>query len=82
MEKLLAHMNHRHPFIAFTIQEENGKLPLLDVHINRVEGSLRMRVYRKPTHTGRYLAFPSNHPEKAKRSVVQSLFRRMDYITR
>ena len=82
VEKLLAHMNTRHPSITFTIEEEeNGKLPFLDAHIHRVDGSLRMSVYRKPTHTGRYLAFTSHHPESAKRSVVQSLFQRVEYIT-
>ena len=82
VEKLLAHMNTQHPSITFTIEEEeNGKLPFLDAHIQRIDGSLRMSVYRKPTHTGRYLAFTSHHPESAKRSVVQSLFRRVEYIT-
>ena len=53
----------------------------MDTMIHRVDGSLKTGVYRKPTHTGRYLAYTSHHPESAKRSVVTSLFRRIDHIT-
>ena len=82
VEELLAHLNDQHPSISFTVErEENGQLPFMDAHIHRVAGSLKMGVYRKPTHTGRYLQFSSNHPENAKKSVVNALFKRLDYIT-
>ena len=82
VEKLLVHLNNQHPSIVFTLEkEEEGKLPFMDTMIHRVDGSLKTGVYRKPTHTGRYLAYTSHHPESAKRSVVTSLFRRIDYIT-
>ena len=68
VEKLLVHLNNQHPSIVFTLEkEEEGKLPFMDAMIHRVDGSLKTGVYRKPTHTGRYLAYTSHHPESAKR---------------
>ena len=42
--------------INFTMgQELDGKLSFLDTLITRNNGSLLTNVYRKPTHTDRYL---------------------------
>ena len=45
------------------------------------EGQLHFDVYRKPTHTGRYLQYTSNHPENVKKGVAMSLFNRVSYVT-
>jgi hypothetical protein len=37
------------------------------------EGRLAMKAYQKPTHTGLYLHFKSNHPHHVKRGVVHGL---------
>jgi hypothetical protein len=37
-------------------------------------------VYRKPTHTGRYLNFSSNHPQLVERGLIQSLHNRASTI--
>ncbi|XP_015120759.1 uncharacterized protein LOC107043690 [Diachasma alloeum] len=57
--------------------EEQKSLPFLDVLVPRNEdGSLGHRVYRKPTHTDRYLhASPHHHPS-LKNSVISSLMYR------
>ena len=82
LNKLLRHLNNQHMSITFTIEcEENSQLPFMDTRIHRIAGSLKTGVYRKPTHTGRYLQFTSNHPQSAKRSVVNALFQRLNYIT-
>ena len=83
VEAFLAHLNQQHPSIRFTIEkEEDGTLPFLDTRVHRCEGgSLRTSIYRKPTHTGSYLHFESNHPLSAKRSVVASLLNRVENIT-
>ena len=77
------HLNSIHPSIQFTVEiETNGKLPFLDTAVHRNGTSLEIDVYRKPTHTGRYLHYESNHPDSAKRAVVRALLDRTEYITR
>ena len=68
---LLAHLNDQNSSIKFTMEsEKDGKLPFMDVIVTRCGGNkLGTTVYRKATHTGRYLHFNSNNPESLKRSV-------------
>ena len=43
-------------------------IPFLDTRITRkVDGKLDVTVYRKPTHTDRYLHFKSHHPTHVKK---------------
>ena len=45
-----------------------------------VQGNLETYVYRKPTHTDKYLAFDSHHPICHKKSVGKTLLRRADCL--
>ena len=60
---LLAHLNSIRPTIKFTMEvEEGGSLAFLDARVQRWEdGRLDITVYRKPTHTDRYLPVPSSN---------------------
>jgi hypothetical protein len=59
------------PTIQFTIEEEtNNILLLIDVLVKKRGSTLVTKVYRKPTHTRRYLHFKSNRPPYVKREVV------------
>ena len=79
---LLKHLNQQHPSIQFTLEEEkNQQLPFMDVRVHRGQNKLKTSIYRKPTHTGRYLNYSSNHPVSAKRAVAYALINRMDHIT-
>ena len=76
-QNLLIHLNKQHPRIQFTMEEEtNGSLPFMDVRFTRQQGKLLREVYRKPTHTNRYLQFESHHPSSVKSGVVACLVNR------
>ena len=68
--------------IKFTRGEEHeGSLAFLDVLVTRTpEGMLQTTVFRKPTHTGRYLPFFSHHPLQQKLSIPRTLFSRTENI--
>ena len=64
--------------IKFTYDQENeGKLAFLDVLLSRrPDGSIKLQIYRKPTHTDAYLMFDSHHPVQHKFSVIRTLLGR------
>ena len=72
------HINNINPHIKFTIEiESNNALPYLDVLLHHCDDSeISTSVYRKPTHTNKYLDFTSHHPLEQKISVIKSLFTR------
>lgn len=74
----LTHLNAHHPDIQFTMEiESNGQLPFLDVLVTRLPNrELGHSVYRKPTHTNRYLNALSHHHPSQKQSVINSLVHR------
>ena len=75
-------MNLVEPSIQFTLEREKDRhLPFLDLNVSRgVQGNLETSVYRKPTHTDKYLAFDSHHPICHKKSVAKTLLRRADCL--
>ena len=69
--------------IKFTTElEKSGQLAFLNLSVQLMEGgSLATSVYRKPTHTDRYLQYLSHHPVNQKVSVARTLFSRASSIT-
>lgn len=62
-------------------KETNGRIPFLDTLIKHNEnGTLTTTVYRKATHTDRYLDFRSNNPMSHKRATVTSLYNRATLV--
>ena len=83
MDELLLHINSIRPSIKFTVEtEKDGSLPFLDTLVSRSDsGTLSFSIYRKPTHTDRYLHFSSHHPTHVKRGLVKYLFNRAKEVT-
>jgi hypothetical protein len=65
-------LNNLHPDIQWTYEiEKEGRLNMLDLMVIRApNGSLSFEVYRKPTHTGQYIAHDSHAPRSSLITVI------------
>ena len=54
--------------------------PLLDTLTKLTPNSIESTVYRKPTHTDRYLDYNSNHPISAKLPVIHAFIHRAKQV--
>lgn len=80
----LKHLNSIQSSIQFTMEKESGgSLSFLDVLVTRDQrqGKFRTTVYRKPTHTERYLHFDSYHPPHVKTGIIRTLVHRSKVIS-
>ena len=77
LEEMLGYLNQHEKRIQFTVEKEiNGILPFLDLSIKRNDHSLITKIYRKGTHTFRYLNWRSNHSKKCLLGVMKGLIHR------
>ena len=76
------HLNSLDPDIKFTTEgEENKTLAFLDtLTVIQPDGSIKVKIYRKSTHTDQYLNFNSNHPVDHKLGVIRTLYHRADTV--
>ena len=73
----LNYLNSQHTNISFTCEIENdGKLPFLDILIERTTHGFSTSVYRKPTFTGLFTNFDSFIPFSFKRGLIYTLLDR------
>ena len=71
--RFLDQRNNTHPNILFTIElEQNRSFPFMDVRLTR-SGALEREVYRKPTHTNRYIHADSHQPMSVKSAPIRCL---------
>ncbi|XP_068918321.1 uncharacterized protein [Tenebrio molitor] len=81
LDQFLNHLNSLHSSIKFTMEiEENNQIPFLDVLVTRDKNQLRHTVYRKKTHSDRYLNAQSHHHPQQKRALMKTLFHRAETI--
>ena len=74
----LDEINHLHPSLKFTMEEENNcSIPFLDMKILRTNNKLSSTWYTKPTDTGLTMNFHVLAPMKYKRSLVIVLVHRI-----
>jgi len=78
IQEFLDHLNSQNENIQFTHEiEANNVIPFLDLNIHRKDdGAINFSVFRKGTHTNRYLDSASYHPLSQKVSTAKSLFYR------
>ncbi|XP_030754214.1 uncharacterized protein LOC115881004 [Sitophilus oryzae] len=77
LDDFLHHLNSQSPSIKFTMETEvNNQLAFLDVLVKRNGDLLDHTVYRKPTHTDRYLHKLSNHHPSQKQGIIGTLANR------
>lgn len=77
LDEFTDHLNNISPSIKLTTEiETQNTLPFLDVNVTRENNKLNTTVFRKKTHTGRYLNYTSNHSVSVKEGVALSLFDR------
>ena len=61
-EDFKKYLNEKEPRIEFTMEDEkDNQMAFLDLHIKRTDNALITKVYRKDTHTYRYIHWTSNH---------------------
>jgi hypothetical protein len=81
LQNFLSHLNSLRPSVQFTMGiESDSAIHFLNVVVVRKETTLATKVYMKPTHTGRYLSFASNHPPHVKRGLIRSFHNRASAI--
>ena len=79
LEDFMNHLNNQSQSIKFTMEKEDNKcLPFLDVlTMKKQDGSFTHQVYRKDTHTNRYLHVESHHHPAQKISFFNILATRV-----
>ena len=73
-EKLFQFLDNLEPDIKLKKNFEiNGEISFLDILFSKSKG---ISVYRKPTHTDRYINYKSCHPQSVKDGIIHTLINR------
>ena len=81
VKKLQGHLSSIDPHIKFNMElPGTDGLPFLDTLTKPTPNSIESTVYRKPTHTDRYLDYNSNHSISAELSVIHILIHKAKQV--
>ena len=70
-------LNSLHEKIKFTMEENNEKLPFLDIILYKEGKKLHTDIFYKETGTHEYLNFHSCHPKYTKHNIPNTFARRI-----
>ena len=73
IDSIVKQFNSFHPRLQFTSEFGGDEISFLDVTISIIGNGFGVDWYRKPTFSGRFLNFYSNHPIAQKRGTIFSL---------
>ena len=81
VNQLQEHLNSIDPRVKVNIElPGTDGCPFLDTLTKPTPNSIESTVYRKPTHTDKYLDYNSNHPISAKLSVIHTFIHRAKQV--
>ena len=76
-DDFLVTLNRLHPALKFTFEKEHdGKLPFLDILVERTEHGCKTSIYRKPTFSGQYIRWEFFISRKRKTNLIATLVHR------
>jgi len=75
-EFILQAFNQYHPRLQFTLELGGHRINFLDTTIILNNNTLKLDWYHKPSYSGRYLNYLSQHPMSQKRGTILSLIDR------
>ncbi|KAK5638773.1 hypothetical protein RI129_013068 [Pyrocoelia pectoralis] len=82
LNDFLQHLNNIHPNIKFTMEiEKQNQLPFLDILVTKIENEFSYTLFRKQTHTNRYLNAHSHHHPSQFHAIIKSLTTRSIRLT-
>ena len=82
ISSMLDSFNSYHERINFTVDYGDDRgINFLDVKLLIESGRVIFDIYKKPTNSGRYLNFFSNHPIEHKKGVVIGLLDRILFLS-
>jgi hypothetical protein len=74
LDEFHTYLNSQNKDIQFTMEMEvGGDLPFLDTSVRRDGPKAITKVYRKPTHTDRYIHFSSHHHPRVFKGTIMYL---------